>query len=89
MNRSVSIGGPIALMVIGAVMYFALQPSEAGGFDLRTLGVILGAGGLVWLLISLFLGTRKEETSVGTVTKTADSAGNVQTTEQESNVEER
>lgn len=87
MNRSVSIGGPILLLVIGAIMYFALEESEAGGFDLPTVGLILGAGGLVWLLISLFLGTRNEGAAASSVTRTTDNAGNTRVTERESNVE--
>lgn len=64
MNRQVSIGGPIALVVFGAIMYFALN-AAIPGFEMKTIGMILMAAGAVWLVVGLILGTR----SRGTVTR--------------------
>ena len=49
-----SIGGSVALIIIGAILRFAIT-WNSNYIDVRTLGVILMLGGIVGLVISLTL----------------------------------
>jgi hypothetical protein len=48
----VTIGGSIALIIIGAILKFAVNWTP-GGVDLQIVGVILMCGGVVGLIISI------------------------------------
>lgn len=48
-----SIGASIFLLVIGAILTFAVSV-DSPGFNLNTVGVILMVAGLIGLLMSLF-----------------------------------
>ncbi|MEV4013943.1 hypothetical protein AB0J35_25935 [Nonomuraea angiospora] len=52
------IAAAIAVIVVGAVLTFALADGSVGGVDLRIVGVILMLGGGVGLLLPLLLRTR-------------------------------
>jgi hypothetical protein len=61
-----TIGGSIALIVIGAILKFAITWSP-NGIDLQLVGVIVMLGGIVGLIISLaFLFARRRSTTAGT-----------------------
>ena len=49
-----NIGGSIALIVIGAILAFAVNASVSG-IDIAVVGWILMIGGLIWLLVSLLV----------------------------------
>src|ERR1039458_7546434 len=58
-GRSVTIGGSIALIVIGAILRFGITWKPAH-VDLQIIGVILMIAGVVGLIISIaFLATRR------------------------------
>ncbi|MEV0386750.1 hypothetical protein [Nonomuraea sp. NPDC050643] len=48
----------IVVIVVGAILTFALADGSVGGLDLRIVGVILMLGGAVALLLPLLLRTR-------------------------------
>jgi hypothetical protein len=52
------IAAAIAVIVVGAILTFALADGSVGGFDLRIVGVILMLGGAVALLLPLLLRSR-------------------------------
>jgi hypothetical protein len=52
------VAGGIALLVIGAILTFALSSSSLGGVDLNIAGVILMLAGAARLLLPLLTGTR-------------------------------
>lgn len=52
-----TIGGSIALIVLGAILAFAVT-MELAGMDIQVVGVILMIGGAVGLVIGLFLRQR-------------------------------
>ncbi|MGP4103168.1 hypothetical protein [Nonomuraea sp. KM90] len=52
------IAAAIAVIVVGAVLTFALADGSVGGLDLRIVGVILMLGGAAGLLLPLLLRTR-------------------------------
>lgn len=91
MNRSVRVGGPIALMVLGAIIYFALSVKEYEGFNIALIGAILGIAGLCWLVIELVMNSRKGEvnSSIRTETANPDAPGGVEVSRRDSTVEER
>lgn len=61
-----TIGGSIALIVIGAILRFAITWSPSG-IDLQLVGVIVMLGGIIGLIISLaFLMARRRSTSPST-----------------------
>ena len=51
--RVVNVGGPIALGVIGAILYFAMS-DMLQGVDTKMIGLILMAAAALWLVIGLF-----------------------------------
>ncbi|MFG1688657.1 hypothetical protein ACGFNP_51525 [Nonomuraea sp. NPDC049269] len=52
------VAGAIAVIVVGAILTFALTNGSIGGLDLRIAGVILMLGGAVGLVLPLLLRTR-------------------------------
>jgi uncharacterized membrane-anchored protein len=59
----VTIGGSIALIIIGAILRFAVTWTP-NGIDLQVVGMILIIGGLVGLAISIgFLVARRRRTT--------------------------
>ncbi len=56
------IGSSIALIVIGAILAFAVS-DVLEGVDLTIVGYILMAGGLVGLILSLVLSTRRSRST--------------------------
>lgn len=50
--RIVNIGGPVALGVIGAILYFAMS-DMIPGVDSKMVGLILLVAAAVWLVIGL------------------------------------
>ncbi|MFD0853263.1 DUF6458 family protein, partial [Actinomadura adrarensis] len=47
-----TIGGGLALIIIGAILTYAVE-FDISGLDIRVIGIILMAGGLVGLIIGL------------------------------------
>jgi hypothetical protein len=61
-----TVGGSIALILIGAILKFAVTWSP-NGIDLQLVGLIVMLGGIVGLIISLgFLIARRRSTTAGT-----------------------
>lgn len=56
-----SIGGGIFLIVVGAILAFALN-FQVGGIDIHLIGYILMAAGVIGLVIGLVLLTRRRST---------------------------
>ena len=48
-------GGAIALMVIGAILYFAVNV-KVQAVDISLIGLILMIAGAIWLVINLIVG---------------------------------
>jgi predicted membrane channel-forming protein YqfA (hemolysin III family) len=48
-----SIGASIFLLVVGAILTFAVDVKNTGGINLDTVGIILMVAGVVGLLLSL------------------------------------
>lgn len=63
------IGSGIALVVIGAILVFAVNVDTGGFVDLDLIGYILMGAGVVVFLISLVLMMRRRQTD--SVTRTA------------------
>ncbi|MFI9561109.1 hypothetical protein [Nonomuraea endophytica] len=51
------IAAAVAVIVVGAILTFALADGTVGGLDLRIVGVILMLGGALGLLLPLLLRT--------------------------------
>ncbi|MFZ7089251.1 DUF6458 family protein [Curtobacterium sp. RRHDQ10] len=75
------IGSSIALIVIGAIVAFALD-FQVAGIDLRLIGYILIAAGVVLLIISLAVGFGGRRTT-STTRSSVDPASGEQITHQE------
>lgn len=52
-----TIGGSIALIVLGAILAFAVE-FDIAGLSINTVGIILMIGGLIGLLFGLFYANR-------------------------------
>ena len=65
------IGGGIALLVVGAVLAFAVT-DQISGVDLTVLGYICMAGGALAIILSLVLQQRRNNTSHRTVVERHD-----------------
>ncbi|WP_336632741.1 MULTISPECIES: DUF6458 family protein [unclassified Microbacterium] len=77
-----SIGAGIALIVIGAILVFAIDVDTSGFVDLDLIGYILmGAGVLVFLLGLVFTFRRR---STAQVTRTVDPVAGERITQTES-----
>lgn len=48
----VSLGGPVFLIVVGAILYWATD-FDLANVDMNTVGLILLVAGAAWLLLSL------------------------------------
>jgi hypothetical protein len=53
-----TIGGSIALIIIGAILAFAVT-LDVAGIDINTIGFILMAGGTIGLVVGLLLWQRR------------------------------
>ncbi|HXH33997.1 MAG TPA: DUF6458 family protein [Plantibacter sp.] len=73
------IGSGIALIVIGAVLAFAINVDLGGYVDLHLIGYILMGAGVVVFLISLILTLRRRQ-SVATTRTAVDPASGEQVT---------
>lgn len=79
--RIARIGGPIALMVIGAILRFAVA-NMVPNVDLTMIGLILLVAGAIWLVIELLMAIpRSRRTSERTVVQ--DEAGRDHAVERE------
>lgn len=54
-----TIGSGIALMILGAILAFGIEPDAIGGVNLQSIGYILMAGGLIGLIIGVALMSRR------------------------------
>ena len=52
--RAFNIGGPIALGVVGAILYLAV-PNLVRGVDTKMIGIILFVAAVIWLVLGLVL----------------------------------
>jgi hypothetical protein len=57
-----TIGGSIALIVLGAILYFAVE-LEVAGLDINVIGVILMIAGLIGLVLGLVAMNRTAATT--------------------------
>ncbi|MET7393152.1 DUF6458 family protein [Dactylosporangium sp. NPDC005572] len=58
------IGGSILLIVVGAILTFALDDTNLGPFNLDTIGWILQIAGVVALLLTLYFWNTRRRTVV-------------------------
>jgi uncharacterized membrane protein len=59
------IGGAIFLLVVGAILTFAINVTNSHGFSINTIGIILMVAGGIWLLAELIIyGTHRNTTVV-------------------------
>lgn len=58
------IGASLALIAIGAILKFAVQPGNTHGFNVGTAGIILMIVGVLGLLVSLVWMTSRRRTDV-------------------------
>lgn len=56
-----TIGGSIALIVLGAILYFAVE-LDIAGLDINVIGVILMIGGLIGMVFGLLALNRADRT---------------------------
>jgi hypothetical protein len=52
--RAFNIGGPIALGVVGAILYLAV-PNLLRGVDTKMIGIIFFVAAVIWLVLGLVL----------------------------------
>ncbi|MFI7585935.1 DUF6458 family protein [Spongisporangium articulatum] len=57
------IGGGIFLLVVGAILAFAVNDQSIGSVDLEMIGWICMGGGVLAILLSLVLATQRNNTS--------------------------
>jgi hypothetical protein len=57
-----TIGGSIALIVLGAILYFAVE-FDIAGLDINVIGVILMIGGLIGMVFGLIALNRPGRTT--------------------------
>lgn len=50
--RFLNIGGPVALAIIGAILFFAVDV-DFSGFEISTVGIILMVGAAVWFVVGI------------------------------------
>lgn len=84
-NRAVSIGGPITLAVVGALLMFAVTDTQVGPLKLQTLGIILVVAGIVWLVLGFVAAKPRTVASVKTEAVSPD--GNQREVRTESQVD--
>lgn len=71
--RGIALGGPVFLVVVGAILYFAVN-YQVSGIEISTIGLILMVAGGIWLVISLLTGMMGRRTR--TTEQRTDSYGN-------------
>ena len=69
--RYVSLGGPIFLGVVGAILAFAVSDQMLGPVDLSVMGVILLVAAAIWLILSITV--NRPQRRVRTVRRAAPS----------------
>jgi len=52
--RFLNIGGPVALAVLGAVLYFAVN-FQFSGIEISTIGVILMVAAAIWFIAGIVI----------------------------------
>lgn len=57
------IGGGIFLLVLGAILSFAISDQKVGGIDLEVIGYICIAGGVLAIVLSLMMMNRGRATA--------------------------
>jgi predicted membrane channel-forming protein YqfA (hemolysin III family) len=57
------IGGGIFLLVVGAILSFAISDTKVQGIDLEVIGYICMAGGVLAIVLSLMMMNRARSTS--------------------------
>jgi hypothetical protein len=67
----VNIGGAIAVIVVGAIIAFAIE-GRVPGIDTVAFGIIVMVGGAVWLVLSLVLRAGRNQTEVLTTTEVTE-----------------
>jgi hypothetical protein len=70
------IGGAIFVIVVGAILKFAISLNNTHGFNVNTIGLILMIAGIVWLIAEVLFATTRRRTDVVHHTP----AGTMQTT---------
>lgn len=81
MNK-VNIGGPIALAVVGAILWLAVGKTVVfGALSLGMVGLILFFAAFVWLALGLLMSSQKRRTTETSVTH--DSTGRAHVDERE------
>lgn len=63
MFRTVRLGTPIILLVLGAIMHYALHLKNTHSVDLDKIGVILMIAGGAWLLLEVLVNGRRAKTT--------------------------
>lgn len=71
--RVVNLGGPIALGVVGAILYFAMS-DMIPGLDSKMVGLILMGAAAVWLVLGL-IANRPRSTVTTERTNVQDTGG--------------
>ena len=56
---AMTIGSVIALMILGAILAFGIEPDAIGGVNLQFIGYILMLGGLIGLVLGVGLMSRR------------------------------
>lgn len=69
------IGGGIFLLVVGAILAFAVNDSSVGSVDLSVIGWICMGGGALAILLSLVLANQRSNTSHTEVVERRDLGG--------------
>lgn len=64
--RFLNIGGPVALAVIGAILYFAINV-DFSGIEISTIGLIMMVAAAVWFIVGVVIAA-----SVSSKTKTVE-----------------
>jgi len=57
------IGGGIFLLIVGAVLSFAIDDKKVSGIDLEVIGYICMAGGVLAIVLSLLMMNRARSTA--------------------------
>lgn len=62
------IGASLFLLAVGAVLTFAINVKDSGGFDINTIGVILMVVGALGLIVSMiFMGSWRDRGTTNVV----------------------
>jgi len=69
------IGGGIFLLVVGAILAFAISDTQVSGIDLSVIGWICIAGGVLAIVLSLMLNRQRANTSHTEVIERRDLGG--------------